>query len=148
MDIKAIILGGVVPAVLLGISTCLMKLSLRHGVSISTHLVLVGATVLLVGVIATFAAGKWQISMQSGLASSGMGLVWACSVIMMAYGMSKLQLPVSIVAPISNSNALVAVLLSAVLFKEWATLDVTKVLVGTGLIVAGASVVSAANTQG
>lgn len=148
MDIKAIVLGGVVPAILLGISTCLMKLSLRHGVSISTHLIVVGATVLLVGVVATFAAGKWQLSVPAGFASAGMGVVWACSVIMMAYGMSKLDLPVSIVAPISNSNALVAVLLSAVLFKEWETLDVTKVLIGTCLIVAGASVVSVADTQG
>lgn len=145
MDIKAIVVGGILPAVFLGIATCLMKLSLRHGISISSHLTFVGAVVLAVGLVSAVVAGNWHSNVQSGFASSGMGLVWSFAVIAMAYGMSTLNLPVSIVAPLSNSNAIVAVLLSALLFKEWQSLNVVKVLLGTCLIVVGASIVSASS---
>jgi uncharacterized membrane protein len=124
-----------------------MKLSTRHGISIPAYLTIVGSTVLLAGIVAAIATHSWKANIASGLASAGMGLVWSCAVAAMAYGMSTLKLPVSIAAPLSNCNALVAVLLSALLFKEWQTLNVTKVLAGTCFIVIGASIVSTANSQ-
>ena len=147
MDLKTIFLGGVLPALCLGTGTVLMKLSLRHGISIPSYLTIVGATVLSVGLVYTTFSKNWHSNLYSGFASASMGVVWSCAVIAMAYGMSKLELPVSIVAPLSNCNALVAVLLSALLFKEWQSMNVAKVLVGTCFIVIGASIVSTANTQ-
>lgn len=145
MDFKAIVVGGLLPAVLLGIATCLMKYSLRHHISIPTYITVVGATVLVVGIAAVAFTRNWEITSQSGWAAMTMGLVWSGASIAMAIGMTKMDLPVAIIAPLSNSNAIVAVLLSALLFNEWESLNVTKVLLGTGLIVVGASVISSAN---
>ena len=60
----------------------------------------------------------------------------------MAYGMGALKLPVSTVAPLTNSNALITVLVGGVAFSEWRNLDLLLVVLGTVLICAGATVIS------
>lgn len=62
----------------------------------------------------------------------------------MAYAVSVLNIPLSILAPITNVNALVAVALSAIVFGEWQSLHLLKVISGTLLIVIGAGIVSTA----
>ena len=59
---------------------------------------------------------------------------------------AKLGVPVSSVALLTNSNALVALALSALVFREWATLDGPRVLAGALLIVLGAVTVAAAKS--
>lgn len=49
----------------------------------------------------------------------------------MAYGMGVLKLPVSIIAPLTNSNALIAVLVGAVVFSGWRNLNLSLVALGT-----------------
>jgi uncharacterized membrane protein len=73
-----------------------------------------------------------------------MGLAWSAAIAAMAYGVSTLRMPVSVIAPLTNSNALVALALAALFFGEWRELEMARVLLGTGLIVAGASIVSSA----
>lgn len=71
-----------------------------------------------------------------------MALSWSAAIAFIAYGFGVLKLPVSIVAPLTNSNALVAVCLGAWLFGEWRHLNLPLVLAGTALICAGATLVS------
>jgi transporter family protein len=73
-----------------------------------------------------------------------MGLAWSLAIGAMAYGVSTLKMPVAVIAPLTNSNALVAVALAAVFFGEWRDLNMVAVLSGATLIIAGAAVVSAA----
>jgi uncharacterized membrane protein len=145
MDIRAIAVGGLLPALCLGMATVLMKLSFRHHISIPAYVTLVGATICIVGLLSAVFTQRWHITLQSGAAAIAMGCIWSCASIAMAIGLTRLDLPVAIIAPLSNSNAIVAVLLSALLFREWETLNVMKVLLGTALIVAGASLVSTSN---
>jgi transporter family protein len=71
-----------------------------------------------------------------------MGLAWATAIGSMAYAISTLGVPVSIIAPLTNANALVALAVSSLVFREWATLNGPRVLAGTFLIVIGAMVVA------
>lgn len=57
---------------------------------------------------------------------------------------STLGVPVSVIAPLTNANALVALAVSALAFREWATLNGPRVLAGTLFIVLGAVVVASA----
>jgi len=73
-----------------------------------------------------------------------MGLAWATAIGSMAYAVSALGVPVSIIAPMTDSSALVALAASTLVFREWETLNGPRALVGTLFIVLGAVVVATA----
>ena len=54
-----------------------------------------------------------------------MGLAWAGAIGAMACAVSSLGVPVSIIAPLTNSNALVALAVSAMVFREWPDLTLS-----------------------
>lgn len=142
MDIRALLIGGIVPAIFFGIVAVLVKFSMRAGISLPMYLLVVGAAVFTFGLVATFLTGARSVCFESGGYAVLMGVAWAIGMYCMSYGISTLKLPVSVVVPLNNSNAIVAVLLSAVFFSEWKELNMTRVIVGTVLIMIGATVVS------
>lgn len=142
MNLQSLLIGGIIPSILLGAGTVLMKLSLKNGISLPLYLMIVGFVVLLYGTVAAYFAEVKELTFQSSVYAISMGLCWASAIFCMSYGISFLKIPVSIIAPLTNTNALVAVVLSSVIFSEWAYLNLPKVIIGTVLIVAGASIVS------
>jgi transporter family protein len=142
---QALLIGGVVPAALLGLGTVLMKASVRGGIALPVYLAIVGATVLLYGLSASVLLGTRSFGTAASIAFAvAMGLSWSTAILCMSYGLTALRLPVSVVAPLTNANALVAVLLSAVFLAELKDLDPLRLGVGTLLIAVGATVVSTA----
>jgi uncharacterized membrane protein len=144
VNAKSLLIGGLLPTLLLGLGTVLMKLSMREGSSVPNYLVQVGGTVLCVGLVSTLVGGGWVSSPRAQMFAVLMGLAWASAIGSMAYAISTLGVPVSIIAPLTNSNALVALAISALVFRELATLDGPRLLVGALLIVVGAGVVATA----
>jgi uncharacterized membrane protein len=144
MNAKSLLIGGLLPTLLLGLGTVLMKLSMREGSSVPNYLVQVGGTVLCVGLVSTLVGGGWVSSPRAQMFAVLMGLAWASAIGSMAYAISTLGVPVSIIAPLTNSNALVALAISALVFRELATLDGPRVLAGALMIVVGAGVVATA----
>jgi uncharacterized membrane protein len=140
----ALVIGGIAPAVLLGISTVLMRLSIGAGASIPLYLAAVGLTTAAVGGGASLVTGESFGSGRAITFAVAMGLSWAAAIACISYGFGPLKLPVAIVAPLTNSNALVAVALGAIILGEWRSLDPTYVIAGTVLICAGATFVSLA----
>jgi transporter family protein len=68
---------------------------------------------------------------------------WTLAIACTAYGMGVLKLPVSIIAPLTNSNALIAaVLVGAVAFSEWRNLNLSLVALSAPLICAGMTIIS------
>lgn len=137
-------IGGVLPTVLLGLGTVLMKLSMREGSSVPNYLAHVGAAVLVSGLAATWLSGGWVSTPKAAAFAGAMGFCWACAIGLMAYAVTTLQIPLAILSPLTNSNALVALSLSLLIFNEWHTINVGKALLGTVFIVAGAIIVSTA----
>jgi len=146
MQTRTLLLGGVLPTVLLGLGTVLMKLSMREGSSIANFLLHVGLAVSAVGLAGSWLGGGWTFTPRGLLYATAMGLCWSVAIGAMAYGVSVLQIPLAVLAPLTNANALVALLLSLLIFKEWESLKLAQALTGTVLIVAGAAVVSTAQT--
>jgi transporter family protein len=142
MTLSGFLIGGVIPAICLGLGTVFMRASLGAGASIPLYLAVVGSVVALLG----WGSFIWTDgSLPSGrpiLFAAAMGTTWTVAIACMAYGMGVLKLPVSIIAPLTNSNALVAVLLGANVFAEWRNLNLSLVALGTLLICAGATVIT------
>lgn len=144
MRLKSFLLGAVLPTMLLGLGTVLMKLSMREGSSIANYLVSVGISVLSVGIAGTVVGAGWVSQPRAIFFAASMGLVWAGAIGSMVYAVSVLNIPLSILAPLTNANALVAVVMAAIVFGEWQSLHLLKVISGTLLIVIGAGIVSTA----
>jgi transporter family protein len=73
-----------------------------------------------------------------------MALTWSAAIACIAYGFGALKLPVAVVAPLTNANALVAVAVGALVFGEWRFLNMPMTLGGALLICGGATLVSLA----
>ncbi|QBK05916.1 hypothetical protein DW355_15325 [Hylemonella gracilis] len=146
MQTRAFLLGGVLPTVLLGLGTVLMKLSMREGTSVANFLLHVGLAVLTVGLAGSWLGGGWKITPRGLLYATAMGLCWSVAIGAMAYGVSTLRIPLAVLAPLTNANALVALTLSLLIFREWEDLKLAQALTGTVLIIAGAAVVSTAKS--
>jgi transporter family protein len=73
-----------------------------------------------------------------------MGIAWSLAIACISYAMGTLKIPVSIIAPFTNSNCIVALVGGAVIFSEWHHINGPRALAGTLLVVAGASVVATA----
>jgi transporter family protein len=142
MTLSGLLIGGLVPAICLGLGTVLMRASLGAGASIPLYLAVVGSVVGLLGWSTFLWTGGSTPSLRPILFAATMGATWALAIACMAYGMGVLKLPVSVIAPLTNSNALVAVLVGAVVFAEWRNLNLSLVALGTLLICAGATVIS------
>jgi transporter family protein len=144
MNASDILVGGVVPALFLGLGTVLMRSSIAAGASIPTYLAVIGTTIALVGwtsLVLTGQAGGLRTTAAVGWAIA-MALTWSAAIACISYGFGTLKLPVAVIAPLTNSNALVAVTIGALAFGEWRSLHLPMTLGGTLLICAGATLVS------
>lgn len=119
-----------------------MRASPGAGASIPLYLPIIGSIVALFGWSAPFWPGGSVFAVRSVLFAAAMETTWTIAIACMAYGMGVLKLPVSIIAPLTNSNALIAVLVGAVAFSEWRNLHLSLVALGTLLTCTGATVIS------
>ncbi len=143
MDIRSLMIGGFIPAILLGVVNVLMKLGVKEETSLTKYLMVSGVAIFIYGTIGNFINGGKSLGLASAGYAVAMGVVWATAILCIVYALSTLRMPVSVVIPLVNTNTLVTVILGAIIFSEWKDLDPVKLCVGTVLIVIGTSLVSA-----
>lgn len=138
------ILGGFIPAVLLGIFAMLQKLSVQSGAKPGTYLLFVSAGVLVVALALMVGGSRSSLSVASVSASFATGVVWAIAVGLIAVAQGSYGASVARIVPLFNMNTLVAVVLGFVVFAEWRGVNVPRLSVGAVLIVIGGSLVATA----
>ena len=146
MDHKtlAIVLGGVLPAILLGIAGIFQKFSANGGIGTGPFLIGVGLTTVVVGGVFVVVERQAVITGQSAVFTLLYGLVWATATGFVAISLSRYGGQISQLVPLYNMNTLVAVLLGLVIFAEWRNVDPWKLLAAAVLIVAGGVLASRA----
>ena len=137
-----ILVGGIIPAILFGISGICQKLSNQHGISTGAYVVSVGLGVVLVGVVLCLFNTSQTANMKSIVPAVTMGLCWGVGVLLVSMAISKYGTKLSVLAPLYNMNTLVTVVGALILFSEWKDLNVVKLMIGALLIVAGGVLVS------
>jgi hypothetical protein len=146
MTSNGLVIGGIIPAICLGLGTLFVRASLGAGASIPTYLAIVGTTIGALGwlsmAITGHAAGLGATSATAWAAC--MAVAWSLAIACMSYAMGTLKIPVSIIAPFTNSNCIVALAGGAIVFSEWNHINGPRALAGTLLVVAGATVVATA----
>lgn len=133
----AILLGGVLPALLLGLTGVFQKLSTNARIGTGPFLIGVGITTAIVGGGFMLLERDATIGQKSALYTVLFGLVWAIAIGCIAIALRRFDGQISQLVPLYNMNTLVAVLIGLVVLAEWRTVDPRKLAVAAVLIVAG-----------
>lgn len=139
-----LVIGGLLPAILYGLSGLLVKSSHQIGIGLGPYMVVMGFSVTSVGLVILFAVPDHTISVQSALHTFGSGFLWGIGASLIALSISQFDTPLAKLVPLFNMNTLVAVLLALWVFAEWRQVRVPQLLIGSLLVVVGGALVAKA----
>jgi drug/metabolite transporter (DMT)-like permease len=133
----ALLIGGLLPAFLFGISGVLQKTSAKAGIGIGPYLIVIGLVVVVVGLVVTAVQGDRTLNFTSVINTCGYGIFWASGIMCIALALGQYDAKISQLVPLYNMNTLVAVGLGITLLGEWREVNPWQLLLGAGLAVAG-----------
>ena len=143
-ELLGLVIGGIVPALLYGVSNIFQKVSTNAGIGIGIYLFIVGISVSLVGSAFYLAVPDRTINIRSALGAGMMGLLWGVGAGAVSYSLLRYQAPLGKLVPLYNMNTLVAVLLALWIFSEWKEVNLPQLLAGSILIIFGGVLVARA----
>ncbi|HOI08089.1 MAG TPA: hypothetical protein PK213_13240 [Deltaproteobacteria bacterium] len=138
----AIVIGGVLPAILFGLSGAFAKPSNQAGIGTGLYILCIGLSVAAVGAFCCLIVPDRTISVRSCLYASLVGITWAMAAGLVAFALSRYGVPISRLVPVYNMNTVVTVLIGLCLFAEWRDVHTLKLAVGTLLVVIGGAIVA------
>lgn len=139
-----IIIGGLIPGMVFGISNVVVKLTMQKGIALPLYVVVTGIAVVCVGVVLLFLFPERNINMTSASIAFSGGALWACGMTCLMFALHRYNASISVLTPLFNMNTLIAVILGMWLFAEWKTVQVPQLLIGSVLIVIGGTLVARA----
>lgn len=141
---QGLLLGGLLPAVVLGVTGPLMKNAMRGGLGTGEFLVVFGVTLALVGL----ALRPWRkgraIPQSAVVTGIGTGALWTLGTALTLVALGPLRASISQLTPLFNMNTLVVVLLGLWLFKEHRHVRPAPLVIGAALVILGAVLVARA----
>lgn len=137
-----LIIGGLCPAVFYALTGVFARLSGQESISVGGYVLAAGIGVSLVGVAALLIEPR-LIEIPSANSSRALmhamfaGLTWGLGTCLLIFAIVKFQSPLAQLAPLYNTNTLLAVLFGLTLLGEWREVSVPKVILAAALIVLG-----------
>ena len=141
---QALLIGGLLPAVVLGVTGPLMKNAMRGGMGTGEFLVVFGVTLVGVGL----ACRPWRngrtIPRAAVVTGVVTGVMWTLGTALTLVALGRLGANISQLTPLFNMNTLVVVLLGLWLFKEHRHMRSAPLVIGAALVFLGAVLVARA----
>lgn len=141
-EIKALLIGGVLPAILYGVTGILQKLSAKAEGGPAMYLICLGAGTVLVGVVLQFILPEQTLSLRSISFALAAGLTFSLGAGLITVALLKYQAAISQLSPLYNMNVLVTVVFGLAIFAEYQDANVLRLIGGTVLIIAGGMLVA------
>lgn len=135
-------IGGIIPALLLGVFGVLQKASNKAGISIGMYLVVSGIAVTVTGLLYLVVVPDKSITGRAAVFTLSAAVCWCVAMALVQYAITGFDIEISRLVPLYNMNTLVAVILGLVVFSEWENLNLSRMLVGSICIVAGGILVA------
>ena len=136
------IVGGIVPAIIFGVGGFFVKASNQEGISINYFILFSGMGTLIISILAFIVFKEKFINVRSGIYAFLVGMTWSLGVLLITMALIRYNTPMSIISPLNCTACFVTVLLALIIFSEWKSLHVIRLVIGTVLIVVGAMLVS------
>jgi transporter family protein len=141
---RALLIGGLLPAVALGVTGPLMKNAMRGGLGTGEFLAVFGIALAAIGL----ACRPWRdgrriprAAVATGIAT---GVLWTLGTTLTLVALGRLGASISQLTPLFNMNTLVVVLLGLWLFKEHRHMRPAPLVIGAALVILGAVLVARA----
>jgi hypothetical protein len=141
-EVKALLIGGVLPAVLYGVTGVLQKLSAKAEGGPAMYLICLGAGTVLVGVVLQFLLPEQTFSFRSVSFALAAGLSFSLGAGLISLALLRYQAAIAQLSPLYNMNVLVTVVIGLALFAEYQNVDVLRLVGGTVVIIAGGLLVA------
>jgi len=138
----ALLIGGLIPALLFGSAGIFQKICAQQGISSGLFLICVGLGNLIVGAAALMIQGYDDVTLKQCIPGLAMGMSLGVGTLLVVYAIAQYQVPISKLAPLYNMNTLVTVIAGLLIFSEWKTVNGSSVIIGSILIILGGIVVS------
>ncbi|ACK65242.1 conserved hypothetical protein [Rippkaea orientalis PCC 8801] len=139
----ALVIGGIIPALMFGFANVFTKASTSGSISMSSYVTIVGVAVTVVGVVSgLMTKDGFMADSQSAIFALAVGITWAIGQLLIALVLQKFSVPLSVLAPIYNTNTLVAVLIALIVFSEWSQVSMTHLGIGAFLTTLGGILVA------
>jgi uncharacterized membrane protein len=141
-EIKTLLIGGVLPAILYGVTGVFQKLSARAEGGPAMYLICLGAGTVLVGVVLQFLLPEQSLSFRPISFALAAGLSFSLGAGLISLALLNYQAAISQLSPLYNMNVLVTVVVGLALFAEYQNIDILRLVGGTVLIIAGGLLVA------
>ena len=119
----AILIGGLLPAILLGVSGVLQKTASRTGIAPGPYLIIIGLVVVVAGWVVTLMQRDVSLTSSGAVQTAGFAILWSAGIIGIMLGLGEYEGQVCVIVPLYNMNSLVAVGIGLVLLGEWQQVD-------------------------
>lgn len=137
-----LLLGGIIPAFLLGLFGVLQKGANTAGIGNGIYLIFTGVTVTIVGLAVYYCFPDKTVSTKSVLFTCGAAFLWAMSMLLIQIALGHYSMEIAKLVPLFNMNTLVAVVLGLIVFSEWNSLNLTSLFLGALCITIGGILVA------
>jgi transporter family protein len=133
----AILIGGVLPALLYGVAGVLQKTASRTGIGPGPYVLIIGLVATAIGGAITLVTRDTAVTWAGGARTAGFAVLWSAAVVAIMLALGRYEGPVSVIVPLYNMNTLIAVLLGLLVLGEWDGVNGWRLIGGAMLIVAG-----------
>jgi hypothetical protein len=133
----ALLVGGLLPAVLFGLSGAVQKAAAKGGIGTGPYLVVIGTVVAAAGLAVTAVERDATLTRAGAGYAALFGALWAAGVGAIAVALGRFGGQISQLVPLYNMNTLVAVAVGLVALGEWQAVHPGRILAATALTAAG-----------
>ena len=140
----ALIVGGLIPALLYGFGGVFQKWSAREGGNVSSYLIAFGLATAIIGIVYRIAMADGPVPTRSIAFAFLAGTVFGVGAGLVSLVIIRYNAAISQLSPLYNLNVLVTVLFGLLIFSEFRDVQVPRLLVGASVILMGGWLVAGA----
>jgi uncharacterized membrane protein len=143
-ELKAIVIGGILPALLYGVTGIFQKMSAEADGGAGTYLVFLGIGTVIVGLVLHQVLPEPAPSVRPAVFALIAGVTFSLGAALISVALIRHHASISQLTPLYNMNVLVTVVIGLLLFAEYRDVQVIRLLGGTSLLIVGALLVAGA----
>lgn len=141
-ELTGILIGGLLPALLYGVTGILQKMSARAEGGAGMYLIFLGFGTLIVGAVFHFLLPEPPISIRPVSFALIAGVTFSLGAGLISVALINYEAAISQLTPLYNMNVLITVVLGLLIFAEYRDLHTARLLIGTVLLVGGGLLVA------
>lgn len=141
-ELKGVLIGGLLPALLYGMTGILQKMSAKADGGAGMYLIFLGLGAVAVGIVFHLALPEPPISLRPPAFALVAGLTFSLGAGLISFALIRCRAAISQLTPLYNMNVLITVAVGMLIFAEYRDLHVLRLLVGTLRVFGGGLLVA------